>query len=55
VIQIGRTKQAVRARAVVGDERQRLWEKITVIHPLFAAYQQRTEREIPVIVLEPAS
>jgi F420H(2)-dependent quinone reductase len=53
VIQIGRQRQAVRARTAEGEERQRIWERITEIHPLFAAYQRRTEREIPVIVLEP--
>jgi F420H(2)-dependent quinone reductase len=54
VAQIGRRKRQVRAHQVEGDQRRRLWERITEVHPLFAEYQRRTEREIPVIVLEPA-
>lgn len=52
-IQVGRRKQRVRARQAKGAERHQLWASMTEVHPLFAAYQQRTSREIPVVVLEP--
>jgi deazaflavin-dependent oxidoreductase (nitroreductase family) len=42
------------ARVVEGDERAELWEQITSKHKNYAGYQSKTDREIPVIVLEPA-
>jgi deazaflavin-dependent oxidoreductase (nitroreductase family) len=44
----------VRAREVEGSERERLWELMTGIYPTYRGYQRRTERQIPVLVLEPA-
>ncbi len=41
-----------RARTAEGDERDRLWEKANEVWPHYAEYQERTEREIPVVVLE---
>jgi deazaflavin-dependent oxidoreductase (nitroreductase family) len=42
------------ARAVVlaGQERDRVWEKQKLLMPGFADYEQKTERQIPVIELE---
>ncbi len=42
----------VRARTVEGEERTRLWQKMTEVWPAYDEYQQRTSREIPVVVLE---
>ena len=39
----------VRARETTGEERERLWMQMT-----YEDYQRRTDRQIPVIVLEPA-
>ena len=36
-----------------GDARSELWEKITTAEPRFATYEDRTDRTIPVVVLEP--
>ena len=44
-----------RARTAEGDERARLWEKANEVWPHYAEYQERTEREIPVVVLERAA
>jgi deazaflavin-dependent oxidoreductase (nitroreductase family) len=44
-----------RARTAEGDERERLWEKANEVWPHYAEYQQRTERVIPVVVLERAT
>jgi proline iminopeptidase len=43
-----------RARAVVaeGAERERLWALMNGVWPHYAEYQERTERTIPVVVLE---
>lgn len=43
---------AARARTAEGDERQRLWKLMTSVWPNFDVYQTRTERRIPVVVLE---
>jgi deazaflavin-dependent oxidoreductase (nitroreductase family) len=41
------------ARTAEGDERERLWEAMQEIWPYYAGYQQKTKREIPVVVLTP--
>jgi hypothetical protein len=35
------------------DERARLWAEVTSIAPGYLKYQQRTQREIPLMILEP--
>jgi deazaflavin-dependent oxidoreductase (nitroreductase family) len=40
------------ARTAAGDERARLWERAARQWPAYDEYQTRTEREIPVVVLE---
>jgi proline iminopeptidase len=41
-----------RARTASGDERARLWELAARQWPDYDEYQQKTDREIPVVVLE---
>jgi len=41
----------VRATTAKGAERARLWSKMTEVWPDYDAYQARTEREIPVVIL----
>lgn len=41
------------AHTVQGAERERLFAKMAKIFPPYTAYQARTDREIPVVVLEP--
>jgi deazaflavin-dependent oxidoreductase (nitroreductase family) len=41
-----------RARTAEGEERKRLWKLATQQWPDYDAYQTRTRREIPVVVLE---
>jgi deazaflavin-dependent oxidoreductase (nitroreductase family) len=43
------------ARPTAGAERQEWWSKATEAWPDYDTYQARTEREIPVVVLEPVS
>ena len=42
------------ARTATGEERERLWRKANEVWPHYAEYAQKTEREIPVVVLEPS-
>ena len=48
----GSTKMT--ARIADGDERQSIWSAVTAKYKNYADYQTKTEREIPVVVLEPA-
>jgi len=41
-----------RARTAAGEERERLWKLAAQQWPDYDSYQTRTEREIPVVVLE---
>jgi deazaflavin-dependent oxidoreductase (nitroreductase family) len=41
-----------RARTATGEERQRLWELVSRQWPDYDVYRTRTDREIPVVVLE---
>jgi len=43
----------VRAREAEGDERVRLWEQMNRMWPHYEEYQAKTDRRIPVVVLEP--
>ena len=53
-VQDGPDKQRMIAREVTGDERAQWWERAVAAYPPYAEYQQRTTRQIPVFVLEPA-
>ncbi|EGX56176.1 hypothetical protein SZN_29230 [Streptomyces zinciresistens K42] len=43
----------MRAREVTGAEREQWWERAVAAFPQYAAYQKKTDRVIPVFVLEP--
>jgi deazaflavin-dependent oxidoreductase (nitroreductase family) len=53
VVQIGSKRRAVHARVAEGAERDRLWEEVVQLYSGYRDYQQRTDREIPLVVLEP--
>ena len=54
-LQDGSTKSEMVAREVTGDEKAVWWKRAVDAYPDYADYQQRTERQIPVFVLEPAT
>lgn len=43
----------VRARELEGAEREEWWERCVAAYPPYAEYQEKTDRLIPVFVLEP--
>ena len=49
----GRGVVPVRARTASPDERALLWPRLVELYADFDVYQQCTDREIPVVVLEP--
>jgi F420H(2)-dependent quinone reductase len=46
-------KRSVRARDATDEERERLWPMMVEFYPPYEDYQRRTDRQIPVVVLEP--
>jgi deazaflavin-dependent oxidoreductase (nitroreductase family) len=51
-VQVKADKFTARARTATPDEKPRLWEIMAKIYPPYNEYQGRTDREIPVIILE---
>jgi deazaflavin-dependent oxidoreductase (nitroreductase family) len=51
----GTPERAMRARIATPDERARLWPQVTATYKGYAAYQTKTDREIPLVMLEPRS
>jgi proline iminopeptidase len=51
-VQVQDDRFAAHARTATGEERERLWKLAAQQWPDYDAYQQRTDREIPVVVLE---
>jgi deazaflavin-dependent oxidoreductase (nitroreductase family) len=51
-VQVGRDVFAATARTATPDERARLWQKFVEMYPSYASYQQKTTREIPIVLLE---
>jgi deazaflavin-dependent oxidoreductase (nitroreductase family) len=54
-IEVEGRKQAVTAAQLHGAERAEAWTQITAAAPRFAQYQQKTDRELPIIRLIPGS
>ena len=54
-VEVGKKEVDVSARIATGDERTRLWNTQKDRYPGFADYENKTTREIPVVILEPVS
>lgn len=52
-VQVGSAKFAATARTASGAERSAHWKQMAALFPPYDDYQRRTQREIPVVVLEP--
>jgi F420H(2)-dependent quinone reductase len=52
-LQDGSVKKTYRARVLEGDERADWWRHAVQTWPTYASYQEKTDREIPVFLLEP--
>jgi deazaflavin-dependent oxidoreductase (nitroreductase family) len=53
-VQVGARELAVSAREAHGEERARMWQQLVAVQPDYRAYETRTDREIPVVVLTPS-
>ena len=54
-MQVKGEKFEARARVAEGEERARLWDVMAEIWPDYNEYVKRTDREIPVVVLDPVA
>jgi deazaflavin-dependent oxidoreductase (nitroreductase family) len=51
-VQIGAERRPVTARVATAEERKRLWPKAVATYSGYQGYQERTQRQIPLVVLE---
>lgn len=54
-VQDGTRNGAFTAREIDGEERSQWWKRAVAAYPSYADYQVKTDRLIPVLVLEPAA
>jgi deazaflavin-dependent oxidoreductase (nitroreductase family) len=52
-VQVGAEKFSARARIPSPEEKARLWPIMSAVWPAYDDYQAKTERAIPVVILEP--
>jgi deazaflavin-dependent oxidoreductase (nitroreductase family) len=53
IVQIRHELRPVHARVATSEERERLWPLAVGVYTGYEAYQRRTDREIPLVILEP--
>lgn len=52
-VQIRATMQPMRAATATSEERDKLWPRLVEMYKGYGAYQKKTRREIPVVILSP--
>nr|WP_156004661.1 nitroreductase family deazaflavin-dependent oxidoreductase [Streptomonospora sp. PA3] len=52
-VQVKAEEFRARARTATADEKKRLWPRMAEVWPQYDQYQARTDRDIPVVLLEP--
>jgi deazaflavin-dependent oxidoreductase (nitroreductase family) len=52
-VQVGSQIRNVTARVAEGEERERLWALMVGVYGGYEGYRKRTEREIPLVILQP--
>ena len=53
MVEVGDREVRVRAEEADSEEKARLWQKMVEMYPTYEDYQEKTEREIPLLVLHP--
>ncbi len=51
-VQVKGDRFRAKARTATADEKPEMWEKMAATWPAYNEYQEKTDREIPVVVLE---
>ena len=52
-VQIGGRRIAVHAAEATDEERERIWPRAVMYNPVWGRYEERTDREIPIVILRP--
>ncbi|HEY8524895.1 MAG TPA: nitroreductase/quinone reductase family protein [Acidimicrobiales bacterium] len=50
----GGERRTYTARVATPEERERLWPQVTAVYRGYANYQRKTDRQIPLVLLDPA-
>lgn len=53
-VQIGNERRTMRAETASAEHKATYWQRLIALYPGYQAYQDRTTREIPVVILRPA-
>lgn len=51
-VQIRADRFTARARTASPEDKQRLWPLVVSVYPPYDEYQQKTDRDIPLVLLE---
>ena len=54
-VDIGPNRREMLGRRATATERAEIWPRLTAVYPHFDAYQRRTARRIPVLILSPVA
>jgi deazaflavin-dependent oxidoreductase (nitroreductase family) len=54
-VQVKGDRFTAHARAATSEEKPALWKKMTATWPAYDSYQEKTDRDIPVVILERAA
>ena len=54
-LQDGANVMSMRARVATGDEKREWWRRATEVWPAYDTYQSKTDRELPLVILEPVT
>ena len=52
-VEVGGENRRVKVRVASAQEREKLWPRLVDLYSDYANYQERTEREIPLVILSP--
>lgn len=52
-VEVGARRREMLARPATASEKAELWPALTAAYPHFDAYQRRTARDIPVVIVTP--
>jgi deazaflavin-dependent oxidoreductase (nitroreductase family) len=52
-VQIGNERESMLAETATSDKKAQYWPRVRAVYPPYHDYQERTQRDIPVVVLRP--
>ena len=52
-VEVGGEKRRVKVHVASAQEREKLWPRVVELYSDYANYQERTKREIPLVILSP--